>query len=128
LVENHELPTIELNNLFDEFNPKSCKSVSVGNHNVELIAAHCAFQKGCKSFPFEVETAADIFDNFSGGIFSPHEFDLSFKVVALFGTGDATVADGDSCAINVEKLIEVITSLSCGGSNAFDLSTVCPFS
>ena len=38
LIENHELPAVALEQGLDEFGPKARKTVSVGNHNTELIS------------------------------------------------------------------------------------------
>jgi hypothetical protein len=42
LVENHDCPTVLLNQILEEFEAKPCKAVSVGNHKRELIACEKA--------------------------------------------------------------------------------------
>ncbi|MEN9423596.1 MAG: hypothetical protein RL122_979 [Pseudomonadota bacterium] len=93
-TENHEFSTIELDNLSDNIVTESRQSVAVGNHQYELIAAHCAFQNGFKTFALEVESTADVFDNFGLRVVFLHEADLSFEVVLLLVTGHTTIADG----------------------------------
>jgi hypothetical protein len=60
------LSTVGLNDEPDE----SRQSVTVGNHNMDAITPHCAFQNGFKTFTFEV--------------------DLPFKVIPLFVAGQTT--------------------------------------
>ena len=38
LIENHELPAVALEQRLDEFRSKPRKTVSVGDHNTELIS------------------------------------------------------------------------------------------
>ena len=38
LIENHELPAVALEQRLDEFGSKPRKTVSVGDHNTELIS------------------------------------------------------------------------------------------
>ena len=38
MIENHELPAVALKQRLGEFGPKPRKTVSVGDHNAELIS------------------------------------------------------------------------------------------
>jgi len=44
LIENHDLTAVVLDEEGDEVEAEPCKSVTVGNHNPELIAAQESFQ------------------------------------------------------------------------------------
>ena len=64
MVENHNFSTNLLNDKLDEFKSESAKSISVGNHNFELMSLPTSFQYGFKSFSFVVKSGANIFDDF----------------------------------------------------------------
>ena len=96
LIENHEFPALDLEHLLNEFGPKPCKTVSVGDHNSELISRVNSFQYGEKSSAPEVESGADVTDDLGVRISLSHERDLSLKVRRLLLGRDAAVADGDS--------------------------------
>ena len=85
VVENQEFATVLFAQPPEDFNAKSRKTVSVGNHKRELVAAQKSSQYGPQSFSFEVKTAADVRDDFR--LWEPlaHVDDLSGKIVALFG-------------------------------------------
>jgi hypothetical protein len=86
LLENHDFSTVLLDKERNELESKSCESVSVGNHNLELFAAHCAFQYGFKPATLIVEGTKDVFDDFGSWVLFSHELDGSIKVVSLFWT------------------------------------------
>ena len=44
LVENHDAATGSSNNELDDLDPEASQSAAVGNHNLELLSAHCPFQ------------------------------------------------------------------------------------
>jgi hypothetical protein len=71
-------------NLSNEINSESCKTVFVGNHKCNDFAAHCSVQYGCKTFSLVIETASDVFDDFGFRVFLLQVFDLPFEVVFLF--------------------------------------------
>jgi hypothetical protein len=92
LVENQELPTVLLNHELEQLESKPAQSVTAGNHNRELkdaiasrfaIAAHNSDQYGPQSFPLEVESRADVLDDFSCGVGLEHELDLTGEVIPL---------------------------------------------
>lgn len=58
------MSTVGLNDLLYEFAAESRQSVPVGNHKLDASAVHCAFQNGFKPFALEVESAANVFDDF----------------------------------------------------------------
>ena len=84
LIENHEFSTVVLDNLSNEFTAKSCQSVTVGNHKLDAIAAHCAFQNGFKSGSFEIESTTNVLNDFCLRILIAHELNLAVKFIALF--------------------------------------------
>ena len=124
LVENHEFSTASLEDSFDEINTKSCNSVSVGNHNFELISAHRAFQNGVKPFSFEVETQADVLDDlgFWKPLFKP--FDLSLQIVFLFVAGNSAIADCGSFSMDTKVSVNVVPTLT---TVCFDISDLTCF-
>jgi len=75
-----------LNNKLDDLAPESCKTVSVGNHKRDDSSAHRSFQYGPQSFPFEIDSRANVFDDFSVGISLSHVLGLPLKIVPLLRT------------------------------------------
>jgi hypothetical protein len=63
LLENHEPSTVLLDNPFSKLESKPSESVFMGNHNLELFAAHCSFQYGFKPTTLCVPSAANVFDD-----------------------------------------------------------------
>ena len=59
-MENHEFAAVLFEKRLDEFCSKSRKTVSVGDHDRELISLVYSFQYGEKPFAFEVESCADV--------------------------------------------------------------------
>ena len=56
MIENHEFAAVAFEKRLDEFCSKSRKTVSVGDHDRELISLVYSLQYGDKSFAFEVES------------------------------------------------------------------------
>ena len=60
VVENHDPAAVLFGKPLDELESEPGKPVSMGNHNLELIASVKSLQYGYKSFSPEVESAADV--------------------------------------------------------------------
>lgn len=99
VVENHELHLLPLEEPSDELESESAESVSMGNGNRAYFSVKRSFQKGSKPFAFEVEPAADVFDDFGFGAPVAEEGDLSFEVRFLAGRGDAAVRDCNAVVV-----------------------------
>ena len=111
LTENHELSTVGLNDEPDEFTSESRQSVAVGNHNMDAITPHCSFQNGFKTFTFEVESAANVFDDFGLRVLLLHEGDLPFKVITLLVAGHTAIADGGLLLLQSKVGFDIVASL-----------------
>ena len=80
LIENHEFSAVALEQRLDEFGPKPPKTVSVGDHNTELISLVKSFQYGEQPSAPEVESGADIADDLGVRVSFSHEGDLPVEV------------------------------------------------
>jgi hypothetical protein len=58
--------------------------MAVGNHNCKLVALDAAFQYGFKPFAFEIESAANVGDNFGVRLFRFEVGNLSLQIALLF--------------------------------------------
>ena len=115
VVENHELHLLSFEEPSDEIESESAESVSMGNGNRAYFSVKRSFQKGFKPFAFEVEAAADVFDDFGVGTPLAEEGDLSFEVCLLAGGGDAAVCDCNT----------MVVFSGCGGSEVVGRLGVC---
>lgn len=107
LIENHDFPAVLLNEASKQVESKPTESVTVGNHNLELVSAQNASQYGLKPFAFEVESTPDVFDDFRLRINRLESLALSFKVVTLLIGTDSTIADDGSSLCNPQIGIHV---------------------
>jgi hypothetical protein len=92
-TENHELCVSLLEEEFDELKSIATQPVLVGNHDFSDSASVYSFQKGMKTFPFVVETGADVLDDFMLWVLVSEVCDLSFEIWFLVGAGDSGVTD-----------------------------------
>lgn len=131
VVENHELHLLSFEEPFDELESESAESVSMGNGNRAYFSFKRSFQKGFKTFAFEVEPTADVFDDFGFGTPLVEEGDLSFKVCFLAGGRDAAVGDFNPAVVDSGTgVFESVVFLGVGsggrtlvlfGKEAFDI-------
>jgi len=127
VVENQDFSTVELDHVLKQLKSKSAESIATGNNKRELIAAHKSFQYGLQSFSFEIESRADVFDDFSSWEEGVHIGDLPIEVVSLLGTGDSTITEFVFFCwfFGLEKAVNVKESLTCCISNRSNCSIVC---
>ena len=78
---------------FEEFISDSCKSVSMGNHNLLDTSLTDEFQKGMNSFSTEIDPGGDFLDDLEGRVCVPQHLDLSFEVFRLMRGRDSRVDD-----------------------------------
>lgn len=124
-VENQDRSTVGIDKVFDEFETEPGKAISVADDNREFISTQKPVQNGVKSFPFEVETAADVLDDFRFGELCPHPNDLTGEVVFLFLGGDSTVSDDSASALPSGVRIDIDESLPGFVPNTSDPPFVC---
>ncbi|NEP37232.1 hypothetical protein [Moorena sp. SIO3B2] len=131
MVENQDFSTVEFCQVFKQFKTESGKSVSTGNNNCELTSLHKSFQYGSKSFPFVVESSANVKDDFRFRKKRVHVRDLPGEVVFLFTAADSTVTDGDwlrGLSFSQSGKTNCIEqSIPAWGSLTFDGAIVCVF-
>jgi hypothetical protein len=94
-TENHEPCTCFRKDPLDKLTSVATQSVFVPNHNFCDSSLVYSLQKGFKPRPLEVETGADVRDDFVGGIGFLHVLDLALEITRRFllGAGDSSVED-----------------------------------
>jgi hypothetical protein len=123
-VENHDFSAGFANNEIDEFEPKPCKTVFVGNHNCELIALHCSFQYGEQSFTFEIDAGTNVGNDFGVWKLLAHVPDLPCKIIFLLCGGNPAVADNCLFLWAPDERLEVEQSMIAGRSYRLDLPVI----
>ena len=94
LVENHDFATVLFNQESDNFTAESGESIPMGDHNSAFITAQESFQYPLESFAFEVDAAAEVFDDFRFGELFPHVRNLRREGIRLRFSTDTAVANG----------------------------------
>lgn len=123
-IENHELAAVFLNEESEQVEPEAAESVAVGNHKLELVAAQKSFQYGVKPFALEIESRADVFDDFGLRVERGEPLHLSLEVVALFVAADPAIADDDGALGDAQESVNVEQPLSRCVSDAGDDSPI----
>jgi len=92
-VEYHEPAPGGAQDVLDVLVGEAAEAVFVGNHNFFDSATHGAVQNGEETFAVPVEAGADVADDFVRWVCGAERLDLAVEVGALFGGGDAGIAD-----------------------------------
>ena len=126
VIENHESSAVTFDKPKYEFVAESTEPVFVGNHNLLDISTDCGFQYGSKTFPFEIEARADVFDDFVFWVLGPHEIDLSFKIITLLWARHTAIADSSSLPVGTEEGVNVVEALTRWCPYVSNFPIVCP--
>ena len=88
---NHELCASLLKEELQELDSVAAQAIFVHDHNLLDHSAQDAFQKGKKTFAFEVEATADVGEDAVVRIGSLEVCDLALQILFLVGATDASV-------------------------------------
>ncbi|MCI0714409.1 MAG: hypothetical protein L0154_29915 [Chloroflexi bacterium] len=89
------MSTVALAKPVAKLNAEPCALMAVGNHNGELSDWQTSFQYGFKSFPFEVESAGNVADDFCIRFLALEILKLSLPIILLLAGTNPRLKDGD---------------------------------
>ncbi len=88
---NQDLPTVDLNEPSDGFEPKACEPILVGKYKLSDKAFARLFQKGLIPLSLTVKAAANIFEYSVFRVFFLKGFNLENQVRSLIFSGNSGV-------------------------------------